>query len=93
MCAEETHRVLKSQLGKVDIIIAKYSCNQENNVFSLVIFTMYLIIIYQTLIKIKHNRDMVGKICPNMKLTPRYTHLSSTTEHLGKISLHAAFTL
>ena len=29
--------------------------------------------IYQTLIKVKHNREMVGKICPNMKLTPSYT--------------------
>ena len=24
--------------------------------------------IYQTIIQIKHNREMVGKICPNMKL-------------------------
>ena len=24
----------------------------------------------QTLIKIKDNREMVGKICPNMKMTP-----------------------
>ena len=31
--------------------------------------------IYQALIKIKHNREMVGKICSNMKLTPPSTLL------------------
>ena len=29
--------------------------------------------LYQTLIKIKHNKEMAGKICPNMKLTPPCT--------------------
>ena len=29
----------------------------------------------QALIKIKHDREMVGKICPNMKLTPLCTPL------------------
>ena len=40
---------------------------------------------YQTLIKIKHNREMVGKICPNGKLTPPCTPLSTF--------LHVAFTV
>ena len=31
--------------------------------------------IYQSLIKIKYNREMVGKICPNMKLTRPCTPL------------------
>ena len=43
--------------------------------------------IYQN-IKIKHNREMVGKIYPNMKLTPPCTPLTfpvklSTWERLG----------
>ena len=32
--------------------------------------------IYQTIIKIKHNREMIGNICPNMKLTLPCTLLS-----------------
>ena len=38
---------------------------------------------------------MVGKTCPNMKLTPPYRSLPqySTTKHLGNIRLHVALTL
>ena len=31
--------------------------------------------IYQTIIKIKDNSEIVGKICPNMKLIPPCTPL------------------
>ena len=46
-----------------------------------------------TLVKTKHNREMAGKICPNMKLTPSpASQFASTTKHLGKTRLHMAFT-
>ena len=40
--------------------------------------------IYQTLIEIIHNRKMVGKICPNMKLSPPCTPLPQYNKALGK---------
>ena len=46
----------------------------------------------KALIKAKYNREIVGNICPNMKLTPSCTPLSSTTKDLRKMRLHVAFT-
>ena len=46
----------------------------------------------KALIKTKHNREIVVKICPKMKLTPSCTPLPSTTKELRKMRLHVAFT-
>ena len=48
----------------------------------------------QTLIKIKHNREMVGKICASMKLTPPCTPLPQYNKALDKNKvIREAFTL
>ena len=42
------------------------------NIYIIYIYIYVYIYIFlsQNFIKIKHNREMVGKTCPNMKLTP-----------------------
>ena len=47
--------------------------------------------IYQSFIKIKYNREMVGKICPNKLFAA--PHFPSIIKHSGKICLHVAFTV
>ena len=42
----------------------QFSKNEDKHYIYIYIF------LSQNFIKIKHNREMVGKTCPNMKLTP-----------------------
>ena len=57
------------------IYIYIYLCNHKNNVLSTWLSPQRIWNIYQTRMKIKRNREMDGKICPNMQLTPPCTSL------------------